>query len=187
MRKLTVSAVVAGVMLFSAASHAQVYNTAQKLREGAFRLCFAPLLLVEGGSSDLGLYALGGFGVTNFMDLYFNTRIASNNRSNFGADLQWVLVRGTPALSLSTGAHVSDHLGIDGTLDCTFPVSSTVVLYGGLDMDIEFINSETTVPAWVFLGPRIQIRRNTTLFMEVDLGVTDYAPSIFGLGLSFYL
>jgi len=187
MRKLTISAIVASVMLFSATSYAQVYNTAQKLREGAVRLCFAPLLLVQGGNVDPGFYALGGFGVTKDLDLYFNARLASNDRSYFGADLQWALIRDNPALSLSTGAHVSDHLGIDGTLDLAFPVGNTVVLYGGLDVNIEFAGGETFVPAWLFFGPRVQIRRNTTLFMEIDLGITDVAPSIFGLGLSFYL
>lgn len=186
MRKLTVSAVAACVMIFSATSHAQVYNTAQKLRDGSFRIGIAPILLVDGDVSP-GLYALGGFSATKDMDLYFNTRLATNSRSYLGVDMQWSLVRSNPALSLTTGAHVSDHIGIDGTLDLAFPVGRTVVLYGGLDMDIEFANGATAVPAWLFFGPRIFIHRNTALFMEIDLAVTDAAPSIFGLGLSFYL
>jgi hypothetical protein len=187
MRKITVPAVVVALMLSVAASHAQVYNTAQKLREGTFRLCLAPLLVVDNGDVSPGMYALGGFGVTKAMDLYFTTRLASDNRSNFGFDLQWVLARGTPALSLTTGAHVSPGIGIDGTLDIAFPVGNSVVLYGGGDMDIDFHDGETTVPVWLFFGPRVQIRRNVTLFMEVDLGLTDSAPSMLGLGLSFYL
>ena len=106
MRKITVSAVVVAIMLFSIASHAQVYNTAQKLREGTFRLCIAPILLVDGGVSP-GIYALGGASITHEIDLYGNVRLANNGRSFLGIDLQWALARGTPALSLTTGAHVS--------------------------------------------------------------------------------
>jgi hypothetical protein len=187
MRKVIVSSVIACVLLLSAASHAQVYNTAQKLKMGTFRLCVAPLLLTEGGNIDPGLYVLGGVGVTSIMHLYLTSRIASDNRSNFGVDIQWALVKGTPALSLSTGGHVGPGIGVDGTLDLAFPVGKTVVFYGGLDADIDFELNETTVPVWVFLGPRIQIRKNTTLFLEVDIGVTNVTPSILGLGLSFYL
>lgn len=186
MRRITVSAVVAAIMLFSIASHAQVYNTAQKLREGTFRLCIAPILLVDGGVSP-GIYALGGASITHEIDLYGNVRLANNGRSFLGIDLQWALARGTPALSLTTGAHVSDNIGLDGTLDLAFPVGRTVVIYGGLDADIDFTTGATTVPAWFFFGPRISLHRNTALFMEIDLGMTESAPSIFGLGLSFYL
>jgi hypothetical protein len=186
MRRLIVSSVIACILLLSVASHAQVYNTAQKLKSGTFRLCIAPLLVTQGGNIDPGLYVLGGVGVTSIMDLYLTSRIASD-RSNFGVDIQWALVKGTPALSLSTGGHVGTGIGIDGTLDLAFPVGNTVVFYGGLDMDVDFDLNEITVPVWVFLGPRIQIRKNTTLFLEVDIGVTNVSPSILGLGLSFYL
>ena len=188
MRRIVVSSVIACVLLLSVASHAQVYNTAQKLKSGTSRLCIAPLLLTQNSGISPGLYVLGGVGVTSIMDLYLTSRIADDNRSNFGVDIQWALVKGTPSLSFSTGGHVGPGIGVDGTLDLAFPVGNTVVLYGGLDMDVDFqLNEGTTVPVWVFLGPRIQIRRNTTLFLEVDIGVTNVTPSILGLGFSFYL
>jgi hypothetical protein len=187
MRKFIVSSVMTCSILLSTASHAQVYNTAQKLKTGTFRLCVAPLVLVDNGATDLGMYVLGGVGVTGSMDLYLSSRMANDNRANFGVGLQWALVKGTPALSLTTGGHVGPGIGIDGTLDLAFPLGSTVVFYGGLDADIDFHLSETTVPAWVFLGPRVQIRKNATLFVEVDIGLTLETPSILGLGLSFYL
>ncbi|MBN2189185.1 MAG: hypothetical protein JW699_07010 [Chitinispirillaceae bacterium] len=187
MRKLIISSVIACVMLLAAAAQAQVYNTAQKLKGGTFRLCTAPLLIVDRSNINAGLYLLGGVGVTRIMDLYLHTRVAGSDLANFGVDLQWALIKGTPALSLSTGAHVGPEIGIDGTLDMAFPVGNSVVLYGGLDMDIDFTPGDIMVPAWVFIGPRVQIRRNTTLFMEVDIGVTLETPSILGLGFSFYL
>ena len=186
MRKLIVSSVIASVLLLSVAAHAQVYNTAQKLKSGTFRLCTAPLLIVDHGDVNAGLYVLGGAGVTSIMDLYLHTRIAGDDLANFGVDLQWALIKGTPALSLSTGGHVGPDIGIDGTLDMAFPVGNSVVLYSGLDVDIDFAPHDITVPLWVFIGPRIQIRRNTTLFLEVDIGLQE-APSILGLGFSFYL
>ena len=187
MRKSVVSSAIACIMLLSAASHAQVYNTAQKLKSGTFRLCTAPLLIVNNGDINAGIYVLGGIGVTHFMDLYLHTRVAGSDLANFGADLQWSLFKGTPALSLSTGAHIGPDIGLDGTLDMAFPAGSSVVFYGGFDMDIDFIPGDIAVPAWVFLGPRVQIRRNTTLFLEVDIGISHDTPSILGLGLSFYL
>jgi hypothetical protein len=39
----------------------------------------------------------------------------------------------------------------------------------------------------VFFGPRVQIRRNATLYMEVDIGIAHDTPNMMGLGLSFYL
>jgi hypothetical protein len=187
MRKFIASSVIASVLLLSGASHAQVYNTAQKLKQGTFRLCVAPLVLVNSGDAYPGMYVLGGVGVTSAMDLYVSTRVASNDRSNFGIGFQWALIKGTPALSLTTGGHIGPNIGIDGTFDAAFSIGNSVVLYGGLDMDVDFKPGETTVPAWLFIGPRIQIRRNTTLFLEVDVGVPQETPSILGLGLSFYL
>ena len=187
MRRLIVSFAFVCIMLLSSVSNAQVYNTAQKLKGGTFRLCIAPLVLVDNGNTDLGMYVLGGVGVTSAMDLYLSTRVASQNRSNFGVGLQWALVKGTPALSLTTGCHIGPNIGVDGTFDVAFPVGKTVVLYGGLDMDIDFDHSGTTASPWIFIGPRIQIRKNTTLFMEVDIGVTQETPSMLGLGFSFYL
>jgi hypothetical protein len=187
MRKLTVLSLVACVLLISfSGSHAQVYNTAQKLKSGTFRLCVAPLALVSGGDVDPGIYVLGGIGVTGMMDLYFSTRVA-NDYTNFGVGMQWALVKGAPALSLTTGAHLGPGIGIDGTFDMTFPAGGSVVLYGGLDLDIDFNHSNMVVPAWLFLGPRVQIKRNATLYLEVDIGMTREAPDILGLGLSFYL
>jgi hypothetical protein len=187
MRKIIVSSAIGCVMLFSAASHGQVYNTAQKLKTGTFRLCFAPLLIDNNSDINAGLYVLGGVGVTRIMDLYLHTRIAGNDLANFGVDLQWAILKGTPALSLSTGAHVGPDIGIDGTLDMAFPVGNSVVVYGGLDVDLDFVPNDIKIPLWVFIGPRVQIRRNTTLFLEVDIGATRDTPSILGLGLSFYL
>ncbi len=185
MRKTATPFIVAFIMLFSLTSSGQIYNTAQKLKDGAFHLGIAPILLVNGDVSP-GLYFLGGVGITHSLDLYINGRFANNDRSYFGVDLQWALLQSSPYLSLITGAHVGHNLGLDATLDLTFPLGNTVVLYGGLDMDIEFPDNDITVPAWLFFGPRIYIRRNTALFMEVDLGLTDITPSIFGLGLGFY-
>jgi hypothetical protein len=187
MRRSIVSSAIAFVMLLFVISDAQVFNTAQKLKQGTFRLCIAPLLLVDNGNPDLGMYVLGGVGVTRVMDLYVSSRLASQNRSNFGVGLQWALIKGTPALSLTTGGHIGPNIGIDGTFDIAFPVGSSVVLYSGLDMDLDFNHSETTTSAWIFIGPRVQIRKNTTLFLEVDVGIPQETPSIFGLGLSFYL
>jgi hypothetical protein len=187
MRKLIVSTVIALGLLLPTASHAQVYNTAQKMKNGVFRFCIAPLILVENGDADPGMYLLGGVGLTRTLDLYLSTRVANRDRSNFGVGLQWAIVKGIPALSLTTGGHVGPDIGIDGTFDLSFSLGNSVVLYGGLDMDVDFHDNGTVVPAWIFIGPKVQIRRNTTLYLEIDIGMTEATPSILGLGLGFYL
>lgn len=186
MRKTAIASIVAFTLLFSLTSSAQVYNTAQKLKGGAFHLGIAPILLVNGDVSP-GIFFLGGVGVTHTLDLYINGRFAENDGSYFGVDLQWALLKSAPFLSLITGAHVGQNLSVDATIDLTFPLGNTVVVYGGLDVNIEFPRDEVVVPAWLFFGPRIYIRRSVAIFMEIDLGLTDYAPSIFGLGFGFYL
>ena len=185
MRKTTIAGTVIFTLLFSLTSSAQVYNTAQKLKISAFHLGIAPILMVDGDVSP-GIFLLGGVGITHSLDLYINGRFAEND-PYFGVDLQWALLKSAPFLSLITGAHVGQNLSVDATIDLTFPVGNTVVVYGGLDVNIEFPHNEVVVPAWLFFGPRIYIRKSVALFMEVDLGITQYAPSIFGLGLGFYL
>ena len=122
-----------------------------KTQRGHVRLCIAPILLVDGGVRSGAFLSLGGASITHEIDLYGNVRLANNGRSFLlGIDLQWALARGTPALSLTTGAHVSDNIGLDGTLDLAFPVGRTVVIYGGLDADIDFTTGATTVPPGFF-------------------------------------
>jgi hypothetical protein len=197
MRKTTIAGAVIFTLLFSLTSSAQVYNTAQKLKIGAYHLGIAPILLVNGDVSP-GIFFLGGVGVTHSLDLYINGRFTEHD-PYFGVDLQWALLKSAPFLSLITGAHVGHNLSVDATIDLTFPVGNTVVVYGGLDVNIEFPHNNVSdgntasqhgdviVPAWLFFGPRIYIRKSVALFMEIDLGITQYAPSIFGLGLGFYL
>jgi hypothetical protein len=70
MRKLIVSSVIASVLLLSVASHAQVYNTAQKLKSGTFRLCTAPILIVDHQDGNAGHSERAGDGITRSRDLY---------------------------------------------------------------------------------------------------------------------
>jgi hypothetical protein len=169
----------------STAVPAQVFRTADPVRNGEFQLGVAPLLIVNGGT-HAGLFLYGGLGVTHDIGLYLNTRLA-NNMSYFGLDLDWSLVRGAPSLSLITGVHVSHPLALEGALNLTFPIGHVCDLYMGVDMDVEITHGDTFIPVWFFFGPQIPIQRNVAFILEVGLGITDPAPNIIGAGLVFFL
>jgi hypothetical protein len=186
MRKSSIATAVFFMLLMSTAVPAQVFRTADPIRNGEFHLGVAPLLLVNGGT-HAGLFLYGGLGVTNDIGLYLNTRLANNNLSYFGLDLDWSLIRGAPSLSLITGVHVSHPIALEGTLNITFPIRHVLDLYMGVDMDVEITHGDTYVPVWFFMGPQIPIQRNVVLLLEVGLGITDPAPNIIGVGLGFFL
>lgn len=186
MRKIIAATAVSFVMLFSLATPGQVYRTAETLRNGEFKLGISPLLLVDGGT-NAGLFLLGGLGVTHDISLYLNSRLANYGRSYFGLDLDWTLVQGAPSLALITGVHVSHPIALEATLNITFPVRHVFDLYTGVDMDVEIGHGDSFVPVWFFIGPQIYIQRNVVLLVELDLGITDPAPHIIGVGLGFFL
>ena len=172
------------VALGITAINAQVCNTGQLLRPGHFSLGVAPCIFVTGGGNDFAAYLTAGVGLLRFVDLSVNARLGER-RTYFGADFEWALLKGFPSLSLTTGAHVYRQVGIDATINLTFPFRGVVSLYTGIDMDVE-IRDDIALPAWFFIGPEIRIRRGLALLIELNVGITDVAPHIFVVGLGIY-
>lgn len=160
--------------------NAQVMNSGQLLRTGRFGLTIAPCFYSPHRDITLDLNA--GYGLTRSVDLNFNFNIG--HRTYFGADVEWGLLRGSPALSLTTGAHIYYDVGLDVTLNLGIPIGPAII-YTGIDADIEFAGDETYIPAWFFIGPEIPFRRNLSLIMELDIGI-NHAPHIFAIGLGIY-
>lgn len=163
---------------------AQVHNSAGTLRPGRFSIGMAPIIFVDGGF-DLGLFLHGGIGITRKMDLSLKFRL-NNNDIYFGGDLEFALLKGMPSLSLATGMHAHDKVGIDMNLNLTFPIRRIVSFYGCLDMDVEFKDHDTYVPLWGVIGFEVMARRQLGILMEIDIGITDPAPTMFGIGLCVY-
>lgn len=188
--KLKLKRVVILFLIFSSLicsmSFAQVCNTGQVLSRGRFNLSLTPLVLV-GGDNRLGLFTQFGFGAGRSVDIGMNLRFAENTKTVFGVDIEFALLHGTPALSLTTGAHVCNaEVGIDGTINLTFTIQNTVSLFGGLNADIDFRNNDTYIPLWGFFGTEVKIKRSLGIIIEIDLDILDNAPHIFSSGIAVY-
>jgi len=173
------------VVLFGLSSvNAQVMNTGQLLSPGKFGLSIAPCYSSGGIFLDLN----AGYGLTRSVDLNFNFDLGNEYYygNSFGADVEWRLIGGTPALSLTTGAHTGgfSDIGFDATFNLTFRIASAYI-YTGIDADINIVDDGTYIPVWFFIGPEIPFRRNLSFIMEADIGFND-APSILALGLGIY-
>ncbi len=169
-------------ILASSALNAQVFSTGQTLKPGRFSVGINPVFQ----GNNLGVYLHGGYGIATGLDLA--TKVGLGLGGNyFGADLEWALHGGKPYVSLTAGGHMQgSDVGIDGTLNLTVPVSKSVELFSGLDMDMNFGNNNTTLPVWVPIGMEVGIRQSIAIILEGDIAITDDAASIFGGGLAFY-
>ncbi len=177
------------VCILSATGAAQVMNTGTTLAAGGFSITAAPLVLVNGSRRDLGVYLIGGVGLPRGIDLAVNARFAENRDSYLGGDLEWSLIRGTPSLSLITGAHVYGHVGLDAGINLTFPIRQVAALYTGADLDIEFRSNDAAAPVWIFFGGEVSLRRSISLLLELNLLIHEAAGAshVFGLGLGIFL
>lgn len=163
--------------------HAQVFNTAQTLRTGTLTLGLEPVIY-DTGNNDAALFIHGGYGISRGLDLGIKLGLGLDD-TYFGADLEWLLRGVSPYISVSAGAHMYHDVGIDGTLNITFPLSRQVWLYSGLDMDVVF-SEDTGIPLWLPIGLEVGIRKNMTLILEVEAALNDDAYNIFGGGINFY-
>jgi len=175
------------LLLISTALFAQVLENAGTLPTGKANL---GVFLVDYANDDLGLFVNGGYGLGPGYDLGMQLGVGYSE-TYFGADVEWLLKAGKPAISVAAGAHVFNDLGLDGTLNFTFPINRQIDLYTGLDMDINFVKvgerKDTQVPFWLFLGTEVGLRSDINLLFELELDLNDDAWSIFSAGINFRL
>lgn len=172
------------VLISCQIASAQVYNSAGTLRPGRFSLGVAPIFFVDRGD-DIGLFLHGGVGITRSMDLSLKFRL-NNNDTYFGGDLEFALLKGIPTISLAAGMHAYDKMGIDMNFNLTFPIRRIASLYGCLDLDVEFNDHDIYFPLWGVIGFEVMARRHLGILMEIDIGITERAPNMFGIGLCVY-
>jgi hypothetical protein len=170
--------------LASSIGFAQVFNSGSTLSPGKFSLGLAPIFYIDEGS-DVGLYANAGVGITQRLD--FSVKLGIHDHPTYiGGDIECVILSGLPTISLALGMHAYNKLGIDGTFNLTIPIRHVASIYGGLDVDVEFRDGETTFPLWGFLGLEVMVRKHLGLIIEIDPAITDPAWNMFGLGLAVY-
>jgi hypothetical protein len=172
------------LVLFHVFADAQVLNTGTTLDPGSFSLSIAPVIFVE-GHKKVGLFLGGGIGIARNADLGLKLRLFNDQRTYFGGDVEFALLSGMPSISLSVGAHAYHEVGLDGTLNITFPVHGSVSLYSGLDFDAEFYDGEQDFLLWVPVGIEVMTRRSLSMIMEIDIDAID-AWSMFALGLNIF-
>ena len=165
--------------------NAQVFGTAQTLKSGTFSIGVNPLIY-DRGDNEVGIFGHVGLGLNPGFDLGFKLGLGIDE-TYFGLDLEWVLRRISPYMSISGGAHSWGDIGIDGTFNLTIPLSRQVRLYTGFDMDVVFADPDTEIRMWIPVGIDVALRRKMSLLIEIEIRANDDAFSIFGGGLNFYL
>jgi hypothetical protein len=146
------------------------------------------VFLTDYENDDLGVFINGGYGLGSATDLGLRLGLGYNE-TYFGANVEWLLKGGQPAISAAAGAHVFGDLGLDGTLNLSFPASRQIIIYTGLDMDINFVEvkdkKDTQVPVWLPLGVEIGLKSKVALLIELEIDVSDDAWTIFSAGVNF--
>jgi hypothetical protein len=181
------------VIFLLCAGHAgaQVLNTAQVIGLGHWGLTAVPVLVMDGSENRLHGKAMIGVGLGGGVDVSLSAFGSpyTEQYTSLGADIEWSLLgSGGPGFSMSAGGHVSpsDKVGIDATLNLTFPIR-TVAIYGGVDADFDFPkNSDMELPIWGFGGAEVSFSRFAKLLIEVDIAATEQAWSMLGVGLALF-
>ena len=175
-----------GSILAPAMGSAQVLNDAGTLGRGDISLGVSPVFYSGGGNSDFRLFFDAGFGLSSSTDLAFRAGLGEDP-SYFGADVEFSLLRSKASMSATLGAHKFAEVGIDGTLNLSFPVTSNVGMFLGMDADVEFGSNDTRLPAWFFFGTGVFLQRSLELLFEGNVAVSNDAASIFAVGIKVYL
>lgn len=180
--------IAAFLVFFSA--RAQVFNTGQTLKSGVFSLGVEPALHINGGADDFILFAHAGYGIKSGIDA--GMKVGLGNPNYFGADVEFAL---GSKVSLAVGAHNFNNFGLDGTLNIVLPIKSDLRLYGGLDTDLNFVETtnnegdketELRTLLWVPVGLEVGLTSTMSLLFETEIAVTDDAYHVIGGGLNFY-
>jgi len=179
MRKF--AGIIALLLILVYGANAQVFNTATTLKKNQFSLGLEPLLHIDGGNDGLMLFFHGGYGIKSGIDIALKLGVGGTNY--FGAELEWILSRN---VSLTTGAHEFGDFGLDGALNFSFPITSGVDLFTGLDMDLNFGQNEVYIPLWIPLGLEIGLRSNMSFIFETEIALVDPAYHMIGGGIAFY-
>ena len=171
------------VLLFPVLAFSQVFNTASTLKPLKFSLGIEPCVF----NNDFGLFLHGGVGIKSGIDFAMKYGIL-DGADYFGADLEWRLMGGgKPNISLVTGGHTLYSIfGLDLGLNLSFPITSGVGLYTGLDLDINFPPDDVRLDAWIPVGVEISMRNSMSFLMEAEIPLNSPSYFVFGGGIAFY-
>jgi hypothetical protein len=189
------------VLFLPSATRAQdfgVLNTAQTINSGNLKLAAFPVFLFGEGDDDIGLSLLGGFGLTDNLDVSGRAAIY-DDISFVGVDVEYWFVKGQNIdFSGTLGFHAGladegfvDSKGVDVTLIGSREVRPRVEFYGALDLafnsfdDDVFDDGYTT--AHLVPGIEYSIRADIDLVFELGVGLTDDSSNYAAGGIAFYI
>lgn len=179
MRKLLIAT---AILFFATHLHAQTFNDLQKLKPGKISLGIEPAFILN-GNNHMFLMLHGALGVTKGVDLglsygtlgaseYFKANVKMARNNNF---------------SLALGVHKYGVYGFDATLLARLPISQSVRLFTGIDSAINIYDDSAHLLLWFPVGMEVGIRKGISLIFDAEIGLTQHAYNIIGLGFNFYL
>ena len=184
--------ILVSVVFISVSLKAQVFNTGQTLKKGVLALGVQPAVHVNGGVNGAIVYAHAGFGLTSGIDISAKAGVGRLNTYYVGGDIEFALAR---HMSIALGGHKSGDYGVDGTFLFDIPIKNKVVIYSGVDSDVNFgtkINNsgdevaDLDVLVWVPIGLEIKISKSIHFLAESSIGVTSDSYHIIGGGIMLY-
>ncbi len=178
------------MLLFCSISNAQIFSTANLLQNKRVAFSINPVLKTGIVEDDAGMYLHGDLGIGSAMQLGAQLGLGFDE-TYIGLMVKKSLNRKFPNMSFSGGIHSFGDIGLDFALSISGPMNRLVVLYSGLDLDIDFSEnrrkeSETRFLSWFFLGTEVAVGRNMTFLFEAEIGIADEAYNLFGSGLKLY-
>ncbi len=159
--------------------NAQFMNSSRVLEDSYFSLALEPVYLVE--SSDIMFNVYGALGLDSKIDL--GIRYGINGGDYFGAQVEWGLSK---KFCLFTGVHYHHDFALDGALAVNIPVTSSSYIFLGADADV-VIRDNIVIPLWIPVGVEIALSSGVSFILEGDIGVTDNAGHMIGLGIGVYI
>jgi hypothetical protein len=162
---------------------AQVFGTGSTLKPGRVSFGVNPAAYLN--NNDFYLFLHGGVGMAKNTDLGFKVGLLGNV-TYVGGDIEWCIARRGPDISIAIGAHHFNDFGLDGTLNFTFRLARRLNFYTGCDLDVIFVNGDTSMPFWLFVGTDISIARRIALLVEAEIAVSNAAYNIISGGFNFY-
>jgi len=183
---------------------AQVVNFGKTLPERSFSLGVAPSWYFN--NSNVGLRSIGvdedqagalaigvsgGYGINYSLDMNARIIYVAGGKPFIGADIQYLVHEARNSyFSVLGGLHYWDNFGVDITGLFTYMLNYDISLSGGLDFDINYdpdMDGNVRFRAWLPVNIGFTINRNTFLYAEYDLPISQWSWGIAAIGVNFII
>lgn len=167
-------------LLITATTFGQVFNTASTMKKGKLSLGLNPAYY----NDNLGLFVHGNAGIISGIDLSIKYGLLDGS-DYFGTDLEWGLIQKKLSVSLTTGVHYINDIGLDVSLNISTALKRDVHFYSGIDTDLELAN-DIDMLLWIPIGVDLRIKSKLSFILEAEIPVNDPAFAIIDGGIVFY-